>query len=152
MCVPATQYAVAHFLSRLLRVHASLTECFALLCVQTFVPSELTTLGMIIFKFCRKTGICSVIEEADGSVKMSNMTIICLVLHVCGPMREDMLTKRLLSVQVLCTAFAFIVRCVSSGIRLDCLHALELTPLLTALRIALLRLQVQIRCNVVRER
>eukprot|EP01043_Picozoa_sp_COSAG02_P014952 COSAG02_NODE_625_length_19372_cov_14.475355_1_plen_97_part_00 len=56
------------------------------------------------------------IEQADGSVKMSNMTIICLMLHVCGPMREDMLTKRLLSVQVVCTAFAFIVRCVSSGI------------------------------------
>lgn len=64
----------------------------------------------MIFQFCYKTGICSVIEQDDGSVKMSNMTIICLVLHVCGPMREDMLTKRLLLVQVVCTLFAFIVR------------------------------------------
>lgn len=79
------------------------------------MPSELTTVGRVIFKFCEKTGICSVMEQADGSVKMSNMTIICLVLHVCGPMREDMLTKRLLSVQVACTVLAFIVRCVVSA-------------------------------------
>lgn len=78
--------------------------------MQTFVPSDLSTLGSIIFKFCRKTGICAVIEQEDGSVKMSNMTIICLMLHVCGPMQEDMLTKRLLLVQVVCTVFAFIVR------------------------------------------
>ena len=49
-------------------------------------------------------------HEPDGSVKMSNMTIICLVLHVCGPMREDMLTFKLLTIQVICTVFAFIVR------------------------------------------
>lgn len=78
--------------------------------MQTFVPSELSTLGSIIFKFCRKTGVCAVIEQGDGSVKMSNMTIICLMLHVCGPLREDSLTKRLLLVQVACTVVAFIVR------------------------------------------
>ena len=64
----------------------------------------------MIFKFCKTTRICSIIEQDDGSVKMSNMTIICLVLHVCGPMREDMLTKRLLLIQVACTVLAFIVR------------------------------------------
>jgi hypothetical protein len=77
------------------------------------VPSELSSLGRAIFKVCKATGICSVIEQPDGSVKMSNMTIICYVLHVCGPMREDMLTLRLLAFQVVCTVFAFVVRYVA---------------------------------------
>ena len=41
---------------------------------------------------------------------MSNMTIINLALHACGPMREDRLTLALLGVQATCSALALLVR------------------------------------------
>jgi len=76
----------------------------------TFRAEELTSLGRAIFKLCKATGLCEVVEEEDGSVRMSNMTIICLCLKLCGPMREDRLTMRLLGLQLACTLLAFTIR------------------------------------------
>ena len=41
---------------------------------------------------------------------MSNMTIINLALHLCGPMREERLTLALLGLQAACSALALLVR------------------------------------------
>ena len=42
------------------------------------------------------------IDPATQQVTMSNMTIINLALHACGPMREDRLTLALLGMQAAC--------------------------------------------------
>ena len=47
----------------------------------------------------------------DGNgVERDNLTLICLVLRVAGPMKERTLTRVLLGVQVLCGVLALVVR------------------------------------------
>ena len=82
----------------------------------TFRAEELTSLGRAIFKLCKATGLCEVAEEEDGSVRMSNMTIICYALHVLGPMHESKLTLVLLLLQVLCNGAALLVRYQLAGV------------------------------------
>lgn len=47
---------------------------------------------------------------SDVKVECSNFTIINLVLHWLGPMREDKLVNVLLTLQILCSVIAFIIR------------------------------------------
>jgi len=50
---------------------------------------------------------------------MSNMTIICYVLHLFGPMHESRLTTVLLLFQVLCNTAALLVRYQLAGLLYD---------------------------------
>ena len=59
------------------------------------------------------------IEPATQQVTMSNMTIINLALHLCGPMREERLTLVLLSLQAACSALALLVRYQLAGLFYD---------------------------------
>uniref|UniRef100_A0A7R9UMY0 UDP-N-acetylglucosamine--dolichyl-phosphate N-acetylglucosaminephosphotransferase n=1 Tax=Diacronema lutheri TaxID=2081491 RepID=A0A7R9UMY0_DIALT len=75
-----------------------------------FRPDELTTLGRLAYRALAALRAVHVRERADGSVAMSNLTIINFVLHVCGPMREASLTRALLGVQLASSVLAFAIR------------------------------------------
>jgi UDP-N-acetylglucosamine--dolichyl-phosphate N-acetylglucosaminephosphotransferase len=81
----------------------------------TFHPDDLSTAGRIIFRVCAALRLNSVETAADGTVTMSNFTLIAFTLYVCGPMKESHLTLRLLAFQCACTGFAFWVRYVLAG-------------------------------------
>lgn len=59
------------------------------------------------------------VQRADGEggqiTAVTNLTILNLILVLCGPMREDSLTMSLMGLQVLGSAFAFGVRYGVSG-------------------------------------
>lgn len=82
-----------------------------------FVPARLSFLGRLVFR-----AICSLrladVSQPDPStdmVRMSNLTLINLMLVNFGPCQEDVLCLRLLSIQAGCAALAFIVRFIIAG-------------------------------------
>eukprot|EP00397_Hematodinium_sp_SG-2012_P030122 GEMP01031881.1.p1 GENE.GEMP01031881.1~~GEMP01031881.1.p1 ORF type:complete len:460 (+),score=72.42 GEMP01031881.1:40-1419(+) len=74
-----------------------------------FEPAKLSKLGSLCFRIIRTLRLARIIEDGDR-VRMSNLTIINLVLYICGPMREDKLTVVLLTFQVACSLLAFWIR------------------------------------------
>lgn len=50
------------------------------------------------------------LKVASNATECPNMTIICLVLRVFGPMTEQSLCISLLFIQIISTAFAFYIR------------------------------------------
>jgi len=77
-----------------------------------FKPADLSKIGALIFRVLRTFRLAHIMmpEAADGTVRMSNLTLINFMLYVCGPMREDVLCVRLLALQVSCSAICFAVR------------------------------------------
>jgi len=75
-----------------------------------FKLEELSGLGRFFVKLYRALRLVQVEELADGFIRMSNLTLICLVLVKTGPIREDCLCARLLVIQALASGFAFFVR------------------------------------------
>ena len=76
-----------------------------------FRMGELRAPGRLIVRACRALRVGRVsIDPATQQVTMSNMTIINLALHLCGPMREERLTLALLGLQAACSALALLVR------------------------------------------
>lgn len=75
-----------------------------------FAPAELRPLGRLIYRVLAGTKLARVTVDADGRVRMSNLTIINLVLVACGPMHERSLTLTLLALQACCSAVAFAIR------------------------------------------
>jgi len=59
--------------------------------------------------------------SSDGRtiIKSTNLTILCLILCWCGPMREERLTLSVMGVQVLGSALAFAVRYGASSLFYD---------------------------------
>jgi len=57
--------------------------------------------------------------DADGTVRVSNLTLINFVLYVMGPCREDVLCCRLLMLQFCSTIVCFAVRFGLSGLFYD---------------------------------
>lgn len=70
-----------------------------------FVIRLFSLLHLIKVKRGRSAGTTHVL-----TLKVTNFTIINTALHLMGPMREDVLTKRLLIFQGICSVFAFIIR------------------------------------------
>lgn len=75
-----------------------------------FTPSELPSLGKIVFWILKTFKLAHIKPQADGTVQMSNLTLINFALYVLGPCREDMLCIRLLAFQVFCSALCFCMR------------------------------------------
>lgn len=76
----------------------------------SFNKHELGRVGRATFEVIARCRLAHVQEDAEGSVLMSNLTIINFVLYVCGPMHEARLTSTLLLVQVAASCCAFAVR------------------------------------------
>lgn len=76
-----------------------------------FKPAELPTLGKVVFWILRTFKLAHIKQaKDDGSVEMSNLTLINFALYVLGPCREDVLCIRLLTFQALCSALCFSLR------------------------------------------
>merc|ERR1712232_575108 len=78
--------------------------------VVEFTLDELSTLGRAAFHVYCMLGLVAVEHLPSGKVRMTNLTLVCLCLHVLGSCREDVLCARLLAFQVCCSLFAFFVR------------------------------------------
>jgi len=73
--------------------------------------AELKAVGKVVFWLLRTFRLAHVLPpDADGVVKVSNLTLINFVLFVMGPCREDVLCLRLLLLQVFCSCMCFAVR------------------------------------------
>lgn len=65
---------------------------------------------MPIIKILQLLRLSHVQHLEDGSIKLSNLTLINVVLYWFGPMREDKLTLTLLAIQALSSGLAFMIR------------------------------------------
>ncbi|KNC75564.1 hypothetical protein SARC_11914 [Sphaeroforma arctica JP610] len=80
-----------------------------------YLLSEVKSPGVFVTKLLLMTGLACATSEptgdkADQKISMSNLTMINMVLDICGPMREDKLTTLLLVVQSIGVALAFLIR------------------------------------------
>mmetsp|Transcript_2500 Transcript_2500/g.5188 ORF Transcript_2500/g.5188 Transcript_2500/m.5188 type:complete len:305 (+) Transcript_2500:1-915(+) len=91
------------------------------LCVSwtEFKRGDLSRAGLLTVKLCETFKLARFEYGAHGLVRMSNMTIICYVLHLFGPMHESRLTTVLLLFQVLCNTAALLVRYQLAGLLYD---------------------------------
>ncbi|CAJ1408020.1 unnamed protein product, partial [Effrenium voratum] len=75
-----------------------------------FKPAELKPLGKMAYVILKSLRLVCVQPVAEGTVRMSNLTLINLVLYVFGPCREDVLCCRLLGIQVVSSLLCFLLR------------------------------------------
>lgn len=76
-----------------------------------FKPDELKPLGKIVFVVLRNLKLAHVRPgPTEGSIQMSNLTLINFVLYVFGPCREDALCRRLLALQLTSSLVCFATR------------------------------------------
>ncbi|VDM47168.1 unnamed protein product [Toxocara canis] len=78
-----------------------------------FKDKDLKPLGAIVLRLFDIFGLLHRrVFEKDGEswTEINNLTLINLVLKIRGPMHERSLTKRLLSIQIFCSLFAFFIR------------------------------------------
>lgn len=76
-----------------------------------FKPSELKPLGLLVFTVLKSLRLVHLKPgKEEGSVMMSNLTLINFVLYVMGPCREDVLCLRLLMLQLGSTFLCFSLR------------------------------------------
>jgi len=74
-------------------------------------PAEHNAIGKVVFWVIKTFRLAHVKPpREDGTVLVSNLTLINFVLYVFGPCREDVLCIRLLLLQLLCTIGCFAVR------------------------------------------
>jgi len=84
------------------------------------VPAKLSSAGKLVFWVFKTFRLVDLKESSEpGSWKMSNLTLINFFLFKFGPMREDKLCFGLLMLQVLCAAFAFMIRFGAAGLVFD---------------------------------
>lgn len=82
-----------------------------------FKPQELKAAGRVIYWLLKNFRLAHVqLPDADGTVRVSNLTLINFVLYVMGPCREDVLCIRLLTLQLCSTVICFGVRFGLSGL------------------------------------
>ena len=65
---------------------------------------------------CERLRLAKVERLADGTVRLSNLTIINFALYALGPMHEARLTTVLLLLQLVCNAAALLVRYQLAGL------------------------------------
>mmetsp|Transcript_10437 Transcript_10437/g.25197 ORF Transcript_10437/g.25197 Transcript_10437/m.25197 type:complete len:456 (-) Transcript_10437:92-1459(-) len=76
-----------------------------------FKPRELKPLGHLVFTVLKSLRLVHLKPgKEEGSVMMSNLTLINFVLYVMGPCREDVLCLRLLMLQLGSTFLCFSLR------------------------------------------
>lgn len=75
-----------------------------------FRYNDLNALGKIFAKLFKLLHIIEWHENNDGIVTSNNFTIINFVIKLYGPIHERHLTNVLISVQILCSLIAFIIR------------------------------------------
>eukprot|EP00808_Paulinella_micropora_P024425 g36709.t1 len=81
-----------------------------------FMVSELSKTGRLVFHLLRRLHLVEVVTlpkektHKEAQVAMSNLTLINFILMCCGPTHEARLTIYVLSFQVACSAFAFLIR------------------------------------------
>jgi len=82
-----------------------------------FNRSELGGAGRLVLRICEMFHLAKVeTGDAEGQVRMSNMTIINFVLFFFGPMHERRLTSVLLLLQLLCSCLALLLRYQLAGL------------------------------------
>mmetsp|Transcript_17799 Transcript_17799/g.24043 ORF Transcript_17799/g.24043 Transcript_17799/m.24043 type:complete len:142 (-) Transcript_17799:203-628(-) len=89
--------------------------------------SGLSTGGRAVVGFLRATRLAKFTTEKAAAAagegvevtKISNLTLVNLVLYFLGPCREDELCTRLLAFQGLCAVLAFIIRFFLAGFFFD---------------------------------
>merc|ERR1711904_712027 len=85
-----------------------------------FKPDELKAIGRVIYWLLKNFRLARVHPpNADGIVRVSNLTLINFVLYVLGPCREDVLCIRLLVLQACCSLLCFSIRFGLSGFFYD---------------------------------
>lgn len=72
--------------------------------------AELSFPGKAAFHLLCTLRLVRIVPLSEGCVKMSNLTVINVVLHLLGPCREDVLCLRLLTFQAVCSCICFAVR------------------------------------------
>lgn len=75
-----------------------------------FKPAELKMLGKLCFWILKTFRLVHLRPGTEGSVQMSNLTLINFILYVFGPCREDVLCCRLLALQALSSTLCFATR------------------------------------------
>ncbi|XP_013400238.1 UDP-N-acetylglucosamine--dolichyl-phosphate N-acetylglucosaminephosphotransferase-like [Lingula anatina] len=81
--------------------------------LSTFKTKELHPLGSLFLKTLSIFGLVhlrSGIGEDGEYSECNNLTIINLMLKIFGPMHERSLVMSLLSIQILCSGVAFLIR------------------------------------------
>lgn len=78
----------------------------------TFIIDEdkIGTLGALSIKLFRLFRLVRYRQVSARTFECTNLTIINLVIVICGPIREDKLTIVLFVIQFLCTLLAFFIR------------------------------------------
>lgn len=74
-----------------------------------FKESELKFLGRFMYKTFKVLKLIN-IKEKDGLLECNNFTLINFFILFTGPVHERKLTYYLLSFQILCSLFAFLIR------------------------------------------
>lgn len=74
-----------------------------------FNSEEIGQLGNILLQICGKLQLANVIYK-DKIIRTNNFTIINFLLIKIGPMHEEHLTTVLLTIQILCSGIAFLIR------------------------------------------
>lgn len=75
--------------------------------------SDINALGRVVIGLLEPLGLLHVErteEKDDKYIEYNNMTIINLAIKFLGPIHERRLSSVLLSIQVLCSLLAFIIR------------------------------------------
>lgn len=73
-------------------------------------PAELKSAGRVAFRLLCALRLVRIVPVSEGCVKMSNLTIINVVLYWFGSCREDVLCLRLLVFQAMCSCLCFAIR------------------------------------------
>lgn len=75
-----------------------------------FRMNELNLLGRICTKLFKLFHLIEWQETKDGIVTTNNFTLINFLIVLLGPIHEKQLTRYLISIQVICTCVAFVIR------------------------------------------
>lgn len=85
-----------------------------------FKPEELKTAGRACIWLLKRFKLARVHPPSeDGTVRVSNLTLINFMLYILGPCREDVLCVRLLAFQACCSILCFVIRFGLSGFLYD---------------------------------
>ena len=79
----------------------------------TFKKSQLKTIGkffLCIFDIFHLGTIRKYEKDNEEYIECNNLTLINVILRLCGPLHERTLTIVILTIQVLCSLLAFVIR------------------------------------------
>lgn len=86
--------------------------------LNVFEEKDLGSFGRLLLRVVEMFRLAHVVRD-KGVVTMNNLTLNNYFLYVFGPMREDQLTVKLLTFQMLCSGVAFVLRLTVAGMFYD---------------------------------